>query len=181
MFQAFAKVIETESVQHKQRISAADRRRQRRVRIKESDADAQERQTAIIIRESDAIAGFERFHGVHLGSDLSRVTASSAGVLGWARYERKAQMKLLESEPHDAAPVSHAKPQPIAETIPADVVEPGGAQSLSLAGASMEELEREIEKRNAQPPVRPKSDLANCCGPLGCSTRARTQRCTWTR
>ena len=44
-----------------------------------------------IIRESDAIAGFDRFH--KRSATLQDNANSSAGIAGWARFERKAQQR----------------------------------------------------------------------------------------
>ena len=47
---------------HKARASAAVRKARKRVRVRETLQQEQERILHKIIRESDAIAGFDRFH-----------------------------------------------------------------------------------------------------------------------
>ena len=44
-----------------------------------------------IIRESDAIAGFDIFH--KRSATLQDIASSSAGIAGWVRFERKAQQR----------------------------------------------------------------------------------------
>ena len=82
---------------NKCRISSSDRRKQKKVRIHVAKEDVEERELNALIRESDAMAGYERYYGIKIGSDVDRMktmTSSSAGVSGWARYERKARQNL---------------------------------------------------------------------------------------
>ena len=53
-----------------------------------------------IIRESDAIAGFDHFH--KRSAILQEIANYSAGIAGWARFERKAQQR--EGEAVQCAP-----------------------------------------------------------------------------
>ena len=65
---------------HKARTSIAERRKIRRVCIQEPAAQEQEQQLSRISRESEAVAGYERFHGVRVGSDMTSILVSSAGI-----------------------------------------------------------------------------------------------------
>ena len=83
--------LENEDIisRHKIRTSATVRKLRKTVRVKEAQQQEQERILDKIIRESDAVAGFDRFHG--RSTTLQEVANTSAGMSGWARFERKAQ------------------------------------------------------------------------------------------
>ena len=71
---------------HKRRTPIVRKRRERKVRIQESTRQEQERQIARLIREEDAVHGFQRFHGRFETVDF--ISKTSCGIGGWARYER---------------------------------------------------------------------------------------------
>jgi len=71
---------------HKRRMPIAKKRRERKVRIQESTRQEQERQIARLIREEDAVHGFQRFHGRFETVDF--ISKTSCGIGGWGRYER---------------------------------------------------------------------------------------------
>ena len=74
-------------VTHRKRQTVTQRRAQKKVRF----AEVEERRIDQYIRESEALAGFSRFH--HRYEPLAVIAATSAGIRGWSRYERSEQLK----------------------------------------------------------------------------------------
>ena len=77
----------------KKRVSVAQRRRQRRVRFRENDHEQQEAQIALSIAESEAVAGYARFHGK--SESVAFIATTSAGISGWCLYERRVQQGYI--------------------------------------------------------------------------------------
>ena len=76
---------------HKIHTSAAVRKVRKIVCILEDLQQEREGMLDKIIRKSDAVAIFDRFH--KRSATLQEIASSSVGIAGWARFERKAQQR----------------------------------------------------------------------------------------
>ena len=116
----------------------------------------------MIIRESDAIAGFDRFH--KRSATLQEIASSSAGIAGWARFERKAQLR-------EALPLVDVSSSAIA--VPVDGFQTtgaiGGWVELGVAlehSSSNERLKTEVIKSadESTPVERSSASAHSSCG-----------------
>ena len=55
---------------HKARFSVAERKKEKRVRIKDASAKEQLKPFSRVIQEHDATAGYERFYGAKIGANV---------------------------------------------------------------------------------------------------------------
>ena len=77
------------------RVNAAVRKRARKVRICTAHVEEELMLVERAIPVSDVIAGFCRFHGDYCDDSVDAISRTSAGLEGWANYEKQQWTKKL--------------------------------------------------------------------------------------
>ena len=150
---------------HKKRQPAAQRRAQKKVRFEIME----ERQVEQYIRESEALAGYARFFGKY--KPLAVVAATSAGIRGWSRYERRSQL-MTDLDPAVVSSSASGRVEPgVHQLIRASsgVVLPEAEGGQHLGGSVVKEATREEEDRDCDDGAqsRWKGCSGGCCGIAG--------------